>query len=94
LGTVVPIGPDVCIQVDSKGKILLRIRDVLYEPDDTVPIQHLPELKAEKKRDARTVALKFTIHAYGPNRSRWPDLARAFIEMSTDVAAPSTNPTS
>jgi hypothetical protein len=77
--TVVPIGPEVCLQVDNKGNINLRIRDVLYEPDDNVPIQHLPELKQQKKRDARTVALKFLIHAYGPNPAHWPDLARAFV---------------
>jgi hypothetical protein len=76
----IKIGERIYLQSDSRGHVLLLIRDVLYEPGDVVPRSHYPEMAQEKKHDARTVVTKCAIHEYGPNRARWPDVARLFVE--------------
>ncbi|HVY05433.1 MAG TPA: hypothetical protein VHB46_05615 [Burkholderiales bacterium] len=79
LKATVPIGPNIFLQSDGKGRIYLLINDVLCEATDVVSPQLVPEFKGQKKRDARTVAMKFIIHEYGPNQAHWPELARLFI---------------
>ena len=79
----IKIGERIYLQSDSKGHVLLRIRDVLYEAGDVVPRSHYPEMAHEKKHDARSVATKCVIHEYGPNRARWPDMARSFVEENS-----------
>jgi hypothetical protein len=82
----IKIGERIYLQSDSKGHVLLRIKDVLYEPDDVVPRSHYPEMALEKNHDARAVVIKCVIHEYGPNRARWPDMARSFVEENDEAA--------
>lgn len=81
----IKIGERIYLQSDSKGQVLLRIKDVLYEPGDVVPAAHFPEMAHEKNHDARAVVTKCIIHEYGPNRARWPELARTFVEESVEA---------
>lgn len=74
------LGEGIYLQPSFNGRILLRIQDILYEADENVPPSRFPELAKEKKRDARTVVIKYLIHEYGPNRRRWPAVARLFVE--------------
>lgn len=66
---------------EINGRILLRINDVLYEADEIVPPSQFPEMAKEKKHDARSVAVKCLVHEYGPNRVRWPELGRSYVEQ-------------
>ncbi|HVY05434.1 MAG TPA: hypothetical protein VHB46_05620 [Burkholderiales bacterium] len=81
------IGERVFLQADSKGHVFLLVNDVLYEPTDIVSPRQLPELKEQKKRDARTVAMKCVIYEYGPNQRHWPDIARSFVGEAPAVQA-------
>ena len=76
----IKLGEGIYLQPSFNGRILLRIQDILYEADENVPPSHYPEMAKEKKRDARTVVTKCLIHEYGPNRRRWPAVARLFVE--------------
>ncbi|MEO8006856.1 MAG: hypothetical protein ABI771_18205 [Betaproteobacteria bacterium] len=86
LASRVRIGERIYLQSDSKGHVLLLIKDVLYEPDDVVPPAHYPEMAQEKKHDARAVVTKCAIHEYGPNRARWPEIARSFVEANLEAS--------
>jgi EAL domain-containing protein (putative c-di-GMP-specific phosphodiesterase class I)/ActR/RegA family two-component response regulator len=77
----------IYLQPSNDGRVLLRINEVLYTADDNVPTSQIPAMAGEKKHDARTVAIKFLIHEYGPNRQRWPSLGRSFVEAASESNA-------
>ena len=77
----------IYLQPSNDGRVLLRINELLYTADDDVPTSQIPEMAGEKKHDARTVAIKFLVHEYGPNRQRWPSLGRSFVESASDLDA-------
>jgi hypothetical protein len=67
------------LQADKKGDVFLQLRDVLYEPKDIIPRSSLPKAVAAKQ-DARSYVLTCCIYEFGPNHSRWPELARSFVD--------------
>jgi EAL domain-containing protein (putative c-di-GMP-specific phosphodiesterase class I)/ActR/RegA family two-component response regulator len=75
------------LQPSNDGRVLLRINEILYAADDVVPPSQCPEMALEKKHDARTVAIKYLVHEYGPNRQRWPAVGRSFVEVASEVDA-------
>lgn len=77
----------IYLQPSNDGRVLLRINDVLYTADDDVPASQCPEMAQEKKHDARTIAIKYLIHEYGPNRQRWPTDGRSFVEAAAELNA-------
>jgi EAL domain-containing protein (putative c-di-GMP-specific phosphodiesterase class I)/CheY-like chemotaxis protein len=81
------ISEGMYLQPSNDGRILLRINDILYAPDHVVPPSQCPEMALEKKHDARTVAIKYLVHEYGPNRQRWPAVGRSFVEVASELDA-------
>lgn len=75
------------LQPSNDGRVLLRINEILYTADDVVPPSQCPDMAQEKKHDARSVAMKYLIHEYGPNRQRWPAVGRSFVEVASELDA-------